>query len=316
MNSSPTKKHKNQTSQDLCKPAGNIRLVTKPTRVETPVKSPLQSSPFTRPTSISAPSSAPIRAAAVGRFPTSKSFKPFARRNLGTGTPSKARPSAPAHSHAPRLQLSTSEALSKTAPRSKSKLGPVAGVKLKESWNFEIYIDTQQEEMANLMEHSTSILDISDDECGTSLKDHSGKENIPPEELLDSAVSTQSSTNPSRLIQMADEPREPLGELDSADFIPEGVDPSEAILVLEDPEVGTSAKKARSPLSITSTSAVDEPAKQAQQPELLPSETISNIINNSIPPPKDSTVQNNVSVTGDFDIWESGSSTEESASTD
>ena len=310
VNASPTKKRKNQVNQDIRKPVGSIHL-TKPSRIKTPVK---KASPFILPTPFDAPKSAPIRGAAAGRLPKSNAFKPFARGSLGIGTSYKVRPSSLVSRHAPRTALSISEHFSKTAPRSKIKLGPVASVPSKKSWNFEIYVDTEQEEMANLMEHSTSTLDISDDEGGVSPKDDRGKENIPPEELSDSISSAQLSINPSRLIQMPDELREPLGELNPADFVPEGIDASDVVLVLEDrPEAG---KKARSPLSITETSAIDEAAQATQQPELFASETISNIINNSARSSGHSAPQNTASATGDFEIWESGSSTEDSAPTD
>jgi hypothetical protein len=42
--------------------------------------------------------------------------------------------------------------------------------------------DSEQEEMTNLVQHSTCVLDISDDE-GKSKMDGGGKENIPPVEL-------------------------------------------------------------------------------------------------------------------------------------
>ena len=314
---SPTKKHKNHPNQDFCKPTRNIRLVTKPKRLETPAKKPLQTSPFSRPASTSAPNSAPPRASA-GRSPRSKAIHPFARRSVGTGTPSRSKPRAFASLQGPRATLSIDSALNKTynASRPKSKLAPVAGISCKKSWNFEIHVDTEQEEMGNLMEHSTSILDISDHERNDSPKDDRGKENIPPAESLHPTVTAQPSGN-SRATDMTDEPREPLGELNLQDFVPEGVNPSEAVLIFEDePEVGSSTKKARSPLSITETSEVDEPAQHSEQPQLLNHQTISSIINNSSPLTKDSSSDSTSSAPTDFEIWESDSSTEEATSTD
>ncbi|KAI5282331.1 hypothetical protein KEM52_003710, partial [Ascosphaera acerosa] len=48
------------------------------------------------------------------------------------------------------------------------------------AWDFEIHADTQEDEITNLMEHSTSILDISDDGDRERRRAARGKENIPP----------------------------------------------------------------------------------------------------------------------------------------
>jgi len=60
----------------------------------------------------------------------------------------------------------------------------------KDSWMFEIYEDTPEEALQNLMEHGTNILDISDDsDCAISpaaseLAER-GKENIHPDRLME-----------------------------------------------------------------------------------------------------------------------------------
>ena len=51
---------------------------------------------------------------------------------------------------------------------------------MKDGWFFEIHEDTPDETLTNLMEFSTGVLDISDDEDRRREKDDRGKENIPP----------------------------------------------------------------------------------------------------------------------------------------
>ncbi|KAI9828850.1 MAG: hypothetical protein M1826_005954 [Phylliscum demangeonii] len=55
---------------------------------------------------------------------------------------------------------------------------------MKASWFFDVYEDTADDTLTNIMEFSTGNLDISDDEDRRREKDERGKENIPPDMLL------------------------------------------------------------------------------------------------------------------------------------
>jgi hypothetical protein len=59
---------------------------------------------------------------------------------------------------------------------------------MKDGWFFDIYEDTFEEALTNIMEFSTGVLDISDDETRHREKNDRGKENIPPEEDLMAAT--------------------------------------------------------------------------------------------------------------------------------
>merc|ERR1711981_759175 len=88
------------------------------------------------------------------------------------------------------LPFSIDAALSGTissykAPAPEVEASPAKQVQpMPKSWFFEIHEDTAEEEAANLMEHSASILDISsDDDTETKqrkLESEVGKENVPP----------------------------------------------------------------------------------------------------------------------------------------
>lgn len=114
------------------------------------------------------------------------------------------------------------------------------------AWFFEIHEDTPEEEAANLMEHSASVLDISsDDDCETKrrkLEEEIGKENIPPPDFIGNVAARRAATTSSvhkgihskaKAVQKAEkakkgdemqEDRAALAALEREDFFPEGLD--------------------------------------------------------------------------------------------
>jgi hypothetical protein len=143
---------------------------------------------------------------------------------------------------------------------------PAAPATIEESmpkgWFFDIYEDSPDEEAANLMEHSTNILDISSDDDSDckrrAEREERGKENIPPpdwvvpngqrsaaatlavameaaveatvaESTLPKGKPTSSklrqqklATGPDAMVE--DMARSPLGDLEAKDFYPTGLD--------------------------------------------------------------------------------------------
>jgi hypothetical protein len=115
-------------------------------------------------------------------------------------------------------------------------------------WFFEIHEDTPEQEAANLMEHSASVLDISsDDDAETKAKNEDllrGKENIPPPDFallqprnqfvnaIDAGEETEieepvKRSRRRKITQDAmDEDRKPLGDLPPNEFYGEGCDAS------------------------------------------------------------------------------------------
>lgn len=119
-------------------------------------------------------------------------------------------------------------------------------------WFFEIHEDTPEQEAANLMEHSASVLDISsDDDAATKARNEElerGKENIPPPDFaLQSQPRTSSSDATGLVSEVAagvkmprlrevkqdamDEDRKPLGDLPAAEFYGEGCDAKSYVTV-------------------------------------------------------------------------------------
>jgi hypothetical protein len=121
------------------------------------------------------------------------------------------------------------------------------------SWFFEIFEDTPEQEASNLMEHSASVLDISsEDDAETKLKNDElerGKENVPPSDftltqssstqpidtLHDTTTPLQEPVKRQRMRTLAqdamDEDRRPLGDLCPSAFYGAGLDANSYVTV-------------------------------------------------------------------------------------
>jgi hypothetical protein len=103
------------------------------------------------------------------------------------------------------------------------------------SWVFDIHEDTPDEELGNLMQHSTEVLDISDDEDRKArLLAEVGKENIAPPEY------TGRQRTIARRDLMSDDARTPLGDLKPSDFYAEGCD-SNSYIIIDEVKAGKAA---------------------------------------------------------------------------
>ena len=168
------------------------------------------------------PSSAP---APAGRSPKHKRIGILSRRRMTTNSFTRVNPPSSSTGESRNgLPFSIDAALAGTIPQHKSKSTQGKG------WHFEIHEDTREDEMSNLMQHSTCTLDISDDESSSLKGDKDNKENIPP---IDGPAAVTSATQHSatRRDMMTDDIREPLGDLDAKDFYAEGCDESSCIAV-------------------------------------------------------------------------------------
>ncbi|KAM0723915.1 hypothetical protein Q7P37_000906 [Cladosporium fusiforme] len=185
------------------------------------------------------------------------------------------------------------------------------------SWEFEIYEDTPEEEAANLMEHSTQILDLSsDDESTKAKRDCRGKENEPPEGYDQSTASqsfvaaTQSkSPTPQRVknteiirrktTEMDDGERSPLCDLETDDFVPEGLAKDAHVIVTSSPE--------KTRLDIKSLFAVAPPAFTF--PSLKEGKNASKLAISS-------TTTNEDDVKDDIVVWEDEAEAKDGAETE
>jgi len=200
---------------------------------------------------LSTPKSAPSLKPA-GRSPPPKSSKTPGRRS----TIAKSRPQ-PSKRGGVARPFSLAAAFSQGKTSSSS---PKPQAKAPASWFFDIHVDSDQEEMTNLMQHSTGVLDISDDEGKEVVTDGRGKENVPPSELgLDlprspSTTSVVAAADTRKASQM-EEDRSPLGELTASDYYAEDCN-AFSYAVVHDDEVDNITTPASAPVpEITRTQA-------------------------------------------------------------
>jgi hypothetical protein len=241
---------------------------------------------------LSSPKSAPTPKPA-GRSPKAKPCKPFARRS----TIAKSRPES-ANKKSVHRPFSLAAALASGKPTSKSNSKTPA------PWSFDIYVDSEQEEMTNLMQHSTCVLDISDDESKVEPSGR-GKENVPPAELgidLPRSRQQESPAAAARKSVMLDESRSPLGDLNAADYYGEDCHAFSYAVVYDDEE--TDATPAKTPLYTVPRSSPHNRSKLSRV------SSISSLLELTTPEKKVEKMKPEPSE-AEIEIWESGSAAEE-----
>ena len=202
------------------------RPVITPKRLEVARSTPVQKRKLTQ------SSSAP---AVAGRSPKSKRIGILSRRRVSSSPYTRVDP--PPFDPSNGLPFSIDAALSGTVASYKSEQPQEMEITtlddyVPKSWMFNIYEETEDERLGNLMQHSTCTLDISDDEESHSAKYDRGKENIPPLDHPTSYMGPITTVRPvSRRDMMTDEPRTPLGDLDAKDYYAEGCDASSYIII-------------------------------------------------------------------------------------
>ena len=107
------------------------------------------------------------------------------------------------------------------------------------NWFFDIHEDTPEQEMTNLLQHSTCVLDISsDEESEQKLRreraEGRDKENIPPPNDVSQTSIARTEAAQSEDDMAIEKARNPLSQLNAADFYAAGCDEASVILVHAD----------------------------------------------------------------------------------
>jgi hypothetical protein len=296
------KRKRSLEEDDLVKESSKVQK-TAGTALTT-AKTPLSNTKSPMPLCIGTNTWTPISCPSIkpaGRSPKSKPSKAFGRRSVGSATRVE-----PIGKHGVyRAPFTLAAALTQASVKSKTP------ARTRNSWCFNIHVDTEQEEMTNLMQHSTTTLDISDDE-GKGRVDGRGKENIPPHELGILMPQPQQVTTDfadTRKNIMTEEPRSPLGELATSDYYGPGCNAMSFALVYDDDdEADAVSDKTALPPNLTFPS----PAPLSTSRTLAAS-TISAIkevpVLNSHP-----SIEGEKAIEpteAEIEIWESGSAAEE-----
>ncbi|KAI0434781.1 hypothetical protein F5Y09DRAFT_328174 [Xylaria sp. FL1042] len=187
------------------------------------------------------------------------------------------------------------------------------------SWFFDIHEDTEEQEMTNLLQHSTCVLDISSDEESESRREREraeGKENIPPVD----DVSQTSRPRAARLAASADEmvvekERNPLGEMDPKQYYAK--DCYEDSFVLVDEEDEETPVQNECHFEVDSSELVENEAKpdpiaESEIPEEEKSASVEDLMRKTEEPAPCAAVLEPMEGTGEsFEVWESSSAKDE-----
>lgn len=264
---SPSKKSKTTTTPDAgyVKPAP-FAIFTSPVAKTSTSLNATPSVPSAR-KALSSPSSTKSTPITNSRgSPKNKRLHAISKRRASTSPFRRIDP--PSFSQSPKLPFSIDAALSGSISTYTPKAPKVAATpvsaparqasaldeSMPKAWFFEIHEDTPEQEAANLMEHSASVLDISsdDDAEAKTRNEERGKENIPPPDFRASQPRSHAAAlveddgyeteilcdepvkrrNMGKVVQDAmDEDRKPLGDLAPCDFYGEGCDATSYVTV-------------------------------------------------------------------------------------
>jgi hypothetical protein len=182
---------------------------------------------------------------------------------------------------------------------------------MKASWFFDIHEDTPEQEMTNLLQHGTCVLDISSDEeseqkARREKAEGRDKENIPPADDVSQTSARRASRRPAEDEMVVEKERLALSEMNAEEFYALGCDQSTIIYVPGDEE-----EDAELPKQAVVAMSTFEFAPEINLEPLEPLEDDKNVDDLMT---KDEHIGGDASVlepiegTGEsFELWESGS---------
>ena len=196
-------------------------------------------------------------------------------------------------SYSPRTAATTPTPAPAPAP-----ILPEAVPDSKSSWFFDIHEDTPDQELTNLLQHSTCILDISsDEESARRARGDRGKENVPPADDVSQTARRRRERDEGDMV--VEKERFVLGEMEVGEFYGAGCDASSVFFVPGDEE----DVKGKQP-EVSRDVEVAPETKMAQEAE--GSSGIEALLQSVSAP---AAVLEPMDGTGDtFELWESGSS--------
>ncbi|KAI1400844.1 hypothetical protein F4819DRAFT_354897 [Hypoxylon fuscum] len=163
---------------------------------------------------------------------------------------------------------------------------------MKSSWFFDIHEDTPDQEMTNLLQHSTCVLDISSDEESESRRQRvcaEDKENVPPPDDISQTSRPRDGRNASDDEMVFEKERIPLCEMNARDYYAEGCDENSVVVIPGDEDD-------------------EQPQQQAQEGAT----SIDELMHKTDEPVPCAAVLEPMDGTGEsFEVWESGSAKDE-----
>lgn len=303
--------------------------------------SPIRSSPVGSALSSSLSSSlsgrSPIRASRRGGLLTNKrraasqlSRSSPAASNFGSAAPFSLDAALKGTFSSFETRLAAS-ALATPSSSTSSLLDDASGMSA--SWFFDIHEDTPEQEMTNLLQHSTCVLDISSDEeseqkARRERAEGRDKENIPPPNDISQTSSARTEPALASADEMSvDKARNPLSQLNAADYYAAGCDEASVVLIASDepeaveeqpvPSIDAAVASTEPPQEQTEVAAetVPEIAEVLETAEVaapLEETNVDDIMTNRENPACEAPLLEPIDGTGEsFQLWESGSQKDE-----
>ncbi|KAH9909591.1 hypothetical protein F4778DRAFT_5286 [Xylariomycetidae sp. FL2044] len=219
----------------------------------------------------------------------------------------------------PSYKSRNDTSLTKSTSAKSSDFSSLHESEMSSSWIFDIHEDTPEQEMTNLLQHSTCVLDISSDEESESRKQRErleGKENVPPVDDISQTSRPRASRHASQMDDMiVEKERNPLGEMDVKDYYSEGLDENSVIIVPGDDDEEDRAKNnfefapELKPVECTSESSMPPPPVGMAH-EIT--KTAEELMQQSDEPAPGAALLQPMEGTGEsFEVWESGSAKDE-----
>ncbi|KAK2002630.1 hypothetical protein LX36DRAFT_229091 [Colletotrichum falcatum] len=206
-------------------------------------------------------------------------------------------------------------ARSSAAPPPRTAAKDLLEPDLKASWFFDIHEDTPEQEMTNMLQHGTCVLDISSDEESErkASRDHAegrDKENVPPSDDVSQTSARRSDSRTDEDDMVFEKERRALGEMDASAFYAIGCNESSVIIIpADEDEVEDTTSR-----PILPATKITAPETKADPPVLpLEEKDVDELMGKMADPtPKGAALLEPIEGTGEtFELWESGSAKDE-----
>ncbi|KAI1827233.1 hypothetical protein F4861DRAFT_438310 [Xylaria intraflava] len=210
--------------------------------------------------------------------------------------------------------------LSKKPSSSLLTCGDLHEPEMSSSWFFDIHEDTEEQEMTNLLQHSTCVLDISSDEESESREqreDVEGKENVPPMDDISQTSRPRAARFATNAYEMLiEKERNPLSEMDPKEYYSDGCDENSIIVIPDDEDEEVSAANGLQavPKIILESeeSEADPDSTESLAIEEEKSISVEKLMQKTDSPAPGAAVLTPMEGTGEsFEVWESGSAKDE-----
>ncbi|KAI0849965.1 hypothetical protein F5Y00DRAFT_261070 [Daldinia vernicosa] len=192
---------------------------------------------------------------------------------------------------------------------------------MKQSWFFDIHEDTPEQEMTNLLQHSTCVLDISSDEESETRRQREraeGKENVPPVDDVSQTSRPRAARHVAEDEMVFEKERNPLGEMNVREYYSEGCDENTIVIIPgDDEEVSESQSQPQTRYRPDVTPALNSGESDAPQLNADDgAQSVDQLMEKADEPAPGAAVLEPMEGTGEsFEVWESGSAKDEAEGT-